>query len=345
MHFQVRLVACAALAAALAACATHQTGPERPITKADDVALARALLDRDLSEFSGNDSATQAKLRNEILTARMYIADMEYHYYEARLTRELQDEGMLATAASLGLTTSATLLSPAGTKTILSGIATGVTGMDKAYNEKVLLSNSIQALQTQMRVDRKTQAGAIYAKMFRNLTATTRIITPIEDYTLPMALSDADGYYQAGTISSALIGLSKTVANADQTADQIKAAAGPNPVAVTTVRAASAPIAPPPQVARSAGPTVVVTAAPRVITAAPRDASYTRLRSLMLPGGERNAPIADYVEKLLGAPPAQAGLVLNDQKTFGPLYNRISNCIVARNVGRPCPDGSLQKFR
>ena len=28
------------------------------------------------------DLVTQAALRNQILTARMYIANMEYHYYE-----------------------------------------------------------------------------------------------------------------------------------------------------------------------------------------------------------------------------------------------------------------------
>ena len=179
-------------------------------------------------------------MRNQIVTARMYIADMDYHVYEARLTREMQDEGLLATATSLGLTTSATLFTPPGTKTILSGIATAVTGLDKAYNEKVLLTNTIQALQTQMRADRKTQAGVIFAKMFRN-TGDTRIITSIAEYTLPMALSDADGYYQAGTLASALIGLSKTVANADRNADTAKSDAGPNPVSVSNVRETAAP--------------------------------------------------------------------------------------------------------
>jgi hypothetical protein len=171
----------------------------------------------------------------------MYIADIEYHYYEARLTREMQNEGLLATATSLGLTTSATLLSPAATKTILSGVATAVTGLDKAYNEKELLSNTIQALQTQMRVDRKTQAAVIFAKMFRDAGNNTKTITPIADYTLPMALSDADTYYQAGTIASALVGLSKTLANADRNADQAKSEAGPNSAAVAGAKETAAP--------------------------------------------------------------------------------------------------------
>jgi hypothetical protein len=104
----------------------------------------------------------------------------------------------------------ATLVPVVQTKTLLSALATGVTGLDKAYNEKELLSNTVQALQTQMRADRKTEAGVIYGKMYRDTGNNTRKITSIAEYTLPMALSDADTYYQAGTISSALIGLSKS---------------------------------------------------------------------------------------------------------------------------------------
>jgi hypothetical protein len=233
-------VAIVASALSVAGCTSTQVGPIRPITIADDVAYTRPLAEPDLSTFYGADPLSQAAVRNQMLTARMYIADVQYHYYEARLTREVQEEGLAATLASLGLTTASTLVGSAATKTILSGTATAVIGADKAYNEKELLSNSIQALQTQMRADRKTQAAAIYAKMFKN--TSPRTLTPIIEYTLPMALSDADAYYQAGTISSALIGLSKTVANAEHNADQAKSDAGPNPEAVSDAKITAAPL-------------------------------------------------------------------------------------------------------
>jgi hypothetical protein len=175
----------------------------------------------------------------------MYIADVQYHYYEARPTREMQEEGLGATLATLGLTTASTLVGSAGTKTILSGAATAVVGADKAYNEKELLSNTMQTLQTQMRADRKTQAAVIYAKMFKDTGNNAKTITPIAEYTLPMALSDAETYYQAGTIASALIGLSKTMANAEQNAEQAKSQAGPNPGAVSDAKITAAPISDP----------------------------------------------------------------------------------------------------
>ena len=194
----------------VAGCASHQVGPYRPVPIETDVARISSLAyPEDLAAFAST-WPDRGAARNEMLTARMYVADMEYQVYEANLTKEIQDEGLLGTAAILGLTTASTLVSPAPTKTILSGLATGVTGLDKAYNEKELLSNAMQALQTQMRADRKAQAAEIYAKMLRG-TGNAKQPTPIGEYTWSMALADAEAYYQAGTVSSALIGLSRTV--------------------------------------------------------------------------------------------------------------------------------------
>lgn len=257
MRAVVVSVAFLASALSVAGCTSAQVGPIRPISIADDVAYTRPLAEPDLSTFYGAKPEAQAAVRNQIVTARMYIADIQYHYYEARLTREMQEEGLGATLATLGLTTASTLVGSAGTKTVLSGVATAVVGADKAYNEKLLLSNTIQALQSQMRADRKTQAAVIYAKMFKETGVNTKTITPIHEYTLPMALSDADNYYQAGTIASALIGLSKTLANAEQNADQAKSQSGPNPGAVSDAKITAAPIAEPLMPQAGTGPNVV----------------------------------------------------------------------------------------
>jgi hypothetical protein len=242
VRLQAAKILCVVLAAvpALAGCASHQVGPNRPVPIETDIQMVSSLAyPQDLVSFASN-WPDKGAARNEMLTARMYVADMEYQVYEANLTKEMQDEGLLGTAASLGLTTSSTLVSPAVTKTILSALATGVTGLDKAYNEKELLSNAMQALQTQMRADRNAQAAQIYARMF----TTDKKPTPISQYTWTMALSDAEAYYQAGTISSALIGLTRTAARADSNAALARAAAGPNASQVTTAQQMAAPISP-----------------------------------------------------------------------------------------------------
>lgn len=80
------------------------------------------------------------------------------------------------------------------------------------------------------------------------------------------------------------------------------------------------------------------------LTPSARNASYYRLRKLLIRDGKPDLAASAYVSELLGEPRVGAGTVLNDA-TFGPLYDRISACLVAREKGSPCPKGSLQKFR
>ncbi|MGN6570281.1 MAG: hypothetical protein ACTHLO_02580 [Pseudolabrys sp.] len=327
------------MAAALlsAGCTLGQTGPVRPIPIQQDVDLMKALAAPEpdqvsafLVSYNGLDPGRQAIARNQIVTARMYIADMEYHDYEAKLTKDIEEEGLAATLTSLGLTTSSTLLASSATKTVLSGLATGVIGADKAFNEKVLLSNTIQALQTQMRADRKEQAATIFGHMLD----TSGNPTPIAKYTLPMALSDVDGYYQAGTIASALIGMSKTLAAKETHADEAKVAAGPNPGKVEDLKQTAAPNTRSPQMLRVA-----------VTSPGAQSALFSRVSGLLLPGGKTDAAIEKYVKDILDDPTVDSAKILTNRTKYAPAYQKIADCIVQFNVGRQCPAGSLKKFK
>jgi hypothetical protein len=169
--------------------------------------------------------------RNDFITARMYAIDLEYTVYESQLTHENQDVNFMATAVNLGLTGTASLIPVAQTSRLLSGIATGVTGLDTAYNEKILLSKTIQNVQTQMRANRNDQAAIILANMKCNIQA----------YPVGMALSDLEAYYRAGTFTAGLLNLTNTVNKAETEAKANKEAQSPapSPAAVTQLRAAA----------------------------------------------------------------------------------------------------------
>ena len=107
--------------------------PDRLYPIDAEVSMVRAYSE-DLAVHGASKSKTQ---RNAFITARMYAIDLQYTKYESQLTHEGQNEGFLATAVNLGLTTTSTLVTPPGTKSILSGLATMFTGLDTAYNEKI----------------------------------------------------------------------------------------------------------------------------------------------------------------------------------------------------------------
>jgi hypothetical protein len=257
----------------------------------------------------------------------MYIADLEYHTYEAKLTRDLQEEGLAATLVSLGLTSTASLITVASTTRILAGAATVVTGSDKAFSDKVLLSNTIQALQAQMRADRKQQAAIILAAMLR-----TGHPTPIDEYPLAMALSDVDHYYQAGTVASALVGLQRTVANAEQSADLAKLREAPNPPQALDAKVTAVPI-----LANTAGTSSALPAPrPVIVLQAATDTGVAQLRALLRPNGKNDDVLRTYVQSLVGGDKVQIGPILIDRK-FANLRLEIIACIKSRTAGQPCP--------
>jgi hypothetical protein len=323
-----------ALLPLIAACTSSQIGPHRAISIEEDIVAVRPAATLDgLTDFYKYSLTKQAIVRNEIITMRMYLADMEYHKYEAKLTREMQEEGLAATLISLGLTGSASLLKSATTDRILAGVATAVTGADKAYNEKELLSNTIQALQAQMRADRKAQAATIYASMLRDGQPT-----PIEAYPLAQALSDVDLYYQAGTVASALVGLNRTVANAEQSADLAKANKGPNPQSVVDAKTTAVPI-----LANAPAAAPVAPPPPRIVVAAPAtDTSYKTLRALLFPNGKLDTGLRDYAQTLVG-PKVPVGVILTTSlnPNFPTLRIRIAACIIAHQHGQDCQANSL----
>ncbi len=157
--------------------------------------------------------------RNNYISLRMYSIDLQYTDYESHLTQDTQDVDLAATLANLGLTGAASVVPSASTGRILSAAASGVTGAAGAFDKDILLSQAIQNLETQMRTDRNDQA----ARMFANMNCS------IEKYPMGMALADLELYYRAGTLASALVGISRTVNNAEVVSKASKDTENPSP--------------------------------------------------------------------------------------------------------------------
>lgn len=157
--------------------------------------------------------------RNEIISLRMYAIDLQYTKYESQLTHEDQGINLAATAVNLGLTGASTVIPSLQATHIVSAVATGLTGATTAYDKEILLSKTMQNVQTQMRTNRMTQAAKIIANMDCSLAK----------YPMGMALSDLEAYYRAGTLTAGLISLSTTLAQAEDDAKNKKDSVAPAP--------------------------------------------------------------------------------------------------------------------
>jgi hypothetical protein len=231
-----------AMALALSGCIPSTHPPERLYPVTYEMDLIRTSQGDLVSQYSSTflSSPAQAKLiRNEIIAQRMYAIDVQYTLYENALTRETQEVGFGALTAAEGLSTAATLVAPAATKTILSAAATGVLAVKGHYDSEVLLAQSMRTIQKQMRASRNLVAANISAKLVQGVT----------EYPLSAALSDLEEYYAAGTLTSGVIDTSTTVGIKEVDTKNIKQEVTQAPPALRAaiLRDATAPIAAPPR--------------------------------------------------------------------------------------------------
>jgi len=222
-------VVCALLGVATftTGCVSISDGPERlyPVS-VETQAIRDSLPKIDFIQFVNLNEPLRFKYRNDWIAARMYAIDIQYTAYEGALTKERQNVGFGATAATLVLTTASQLFTPVVTKNVLTGAAGVVTGARAAYDNDVLLAHSVQWVQSQMR----TQRTIVAERILRSTRLSTK------DYPLAAALTDLEDYYRAGTFTGGLLGTSEALGAearfAEATkADRIEIAFSPTPAA------------------------------------------------------------------------------------------------------------------
>ncbi|MER9456245.1 hypothetical protein [Mesorhizobium sp. M0478] len=198
-------------AVGIAGCTPFLQGPERLYAvSAETAEIKNQVGQPDFNFYKTNSLEGRRSYRNNYVTARMYAIDLAYTDYETSLTTGRQGSAFLATATSIALNTTSTLVSPVGTKDVLSGIAGGLTGAKSAYNDEVLLKSTVQLLQTQMRTNRAIVSSRILRRLGDDDAS----------YPLPLALSDLEEYYRAGTLTGAML-KAQAVVSADEQAAQV----------------------------------------------------------------------------------------------------------------------------
>jgi hypothetical protein len=204
LYCQWRTVVAPAILGALATgCVSFSDGPARLYTVPEETQLIRDNIQQiNLIQYSSLDEASRRRVRNDWIGARMYAIDIQYTPYEAALTKERQGVGFGAATTTIALTTASGLVAPVATKNLLTGLAGLVTGARAAYDSDILLSHSVQWIQSQMEAKR----SEISSRILKGMKLSTI------DYPLAAALSDLEAYYRAGTFTGGLLSTNEVIA-------------------------------------------------------------------------------------------------------------------------------------
>jgi len=197
----------------LGGCVALSDGPERAFTVDDQVTFVRANQPSMSVPIPGGKNEAQDELaRNNFITERMYLMDLEFNPYFARLTAQNQAGNLAGDTAIVVTTFLSTVLASNATKTALSAAATGIGTLKTDIDQDVLLSHTIQLLLQTMLASRSAVGDRI----------TANLACPIAKYTVWQALSDLEDYYRAGTLSGALEALAASTGNNSQQQQDLK---------------------------------------------------------------------------------------------------------------------------
>lgn len=191
-----------ALAFPLTACeAVFRGTPKDSISPARDfnAIIINGTLEESRLRYLAAQPFVDAVTRNAVIDARIAEIDILYYAYENNISAEIR-RGNFATSIAGILVGAAGAQAAGRAGQNLSALSGVISGGSAAYQKEVLLNQSIQAFTSQMRANRNAKKTVILKKLGHPGTA----------YTLQAALADLASYQQAGTLASAVAGITET---------------------------------------------------------------------------------------------------------------------------------------
>jgi hypothetical protein len=160
---------------------------------------------RDLKLYNDNLAANPAlaqEIRDKIAYGFMSEIDDAYGQYTNTLYAGKGAFAVTGDTTLLGLTAAATIATHAPTKTILTALATGLTGVNLSFDKNFFAQQTFQAIGIAMQTRRDKARAEI----------TDHLDDPVADYPLAAARRDLISYYYAGTLPGGLQELQEDVA-------------------------------------------------------------------------------------------------------------------------------------
>ncbi len=155
-------------------------------------------------------SAPTPKKRNEVISARLVMINLEYLKWLRKISADKQFLDTATDVLVLSLNLTATVTGGETAKTILAAISAGVTGSKVSIDKHYYFEKTMPALIAEMNAGRKV----VLEHILRNLSAS------LDDYSFEQALADIYDYYQAGTLTGAVMSIQAEAGAREKEADE-----------------------------------------------------------------------------------------------------------------------------
>jgi hypothetical protein len=175
-------------------CATFQFAPSPPPTYKANYTLED--YNNDLKSYGSKGTPVDVRTyyRNKIIFSTKTEIDENYDHFRNSFFGQRAGAETFLDIAQIGLTSAGTLAAGEPIKTILSAVATGVTGSRLSFNKNFFKEKSPDLLISRMDALRAQKWSEIHLQLMNSTDDT---------YSLYEAETDLFAYYQAGSLQAA----------------------------------------------------------------------------------------------------------------------------------------------
>lgn len=150
------------------------------------------------------DPVRQREYRDEVINGRIYVIDYYYNKFRQDIRSSAgPDTNIVTDIAVLGLDAADAINPARRAKEILLAISGGLTGPDTSLDKDDFYDEALPALISKMDSLRLERLVLIRQRMKYGTQGES-------PYTLGAAMIDVNNYFQSGTISGALLGITKS---------------------------------------------------------------------------------------------------------------------------------------
>ena len=149
---------------------------------------------RDLQNYDSATDAEKIPLRNKMVYGIMAEIDYVFYDYETKLYLNQGRFEVGADATQLGLAAASTITNGARSKTVLSAVLSGVTGVNLSIDKNFFRQQTVQAISSSMEANRDRIKNIILQQLKQDAIV----------YPFSAARADLIKYFFAGTLPSGL---------------------------------------------------------------------------------------------------------------------------------------------
>ena len=190
------LAICLSALLALNGC-TAMRGPSWRLTsRRDELDIFQKYFDpRVIDKYNNKyNEADKRAFRDEVINGQVHVIDLNYADFVHSLSEDSSTVNLGTDIILLAFNSASMVATAATPKTILTSISAGIAGTKTSVDKNYFYEKTMPALISQMSAARK----AVLVTIRRGL------MLPTDEYSLAQALIDTDGYYEAGTLLSAI---------------------------------------------------------------------------------------------------------------------------------------------